>query len=565
MSAVGTILHAKLRIAGHSIGSVRNESKLKIAVIAFSALLLWVGAFVLFHEGMNALLRFGQDLTGSGRALGSILMARMLSILLLTLFFMLIFSNILVAFSTLYRSREVTYLIQAPMTFRAFFVARFFECVAFSSWALAFLGSPLLLAFGLTNKAPVGFYAACAAYFLPFVTLPAAIGAMITLLLARVFPILRVRVMVVLAIASVLLLFAFGRQYLSANKLSEDTILPALLDITSQTQSPFLPSYWASKGLLAMAAGDAGECVFNFLLLAANALMGVWLAAQLAQAIFHRGWSSLAGMDRNRLKPYGRGPLGRLEHALRHLPNPARALVVKDIKLFWRDPTQWSQFVIFFGIMAVYIANLRNTSRYYEQEFWRSWIACLNIGACTLILATLTSRFVFPLVSLEGRRFWIIGLAPLQFQNLVWQKFWLSVTTTCAFTVGLAALSGYMLKLEPVYYALTVYSVFITNFGLSGLAVGLGSLYPNFQEDNPARIVSGMGGTLNFLLSVAYITLIVGAQTFMLQWRVLKLFRSETAFYTALVVVVVFVTVLSLGCMLIPMRLGLRNLRQMEF
>lgn len=54
---------------------------------------------------------------------------------------------------------------------------------------------------------------------------------------------------------------------------------------------------------------------------------------------------------------------------------------MKDIKLFWRDPTQWSQFVIFFGIMAIYIANIRNSSRLYESEFWRGRIACpFNVG-----------------------------------------------------------------------------------------------------------------------------------------------------------------------------------------
>jgi hypothetical protein len=50
--------------------------------------------------------------------------------------------------------------------------------------------------------------------------------------------------------------------------------------------------------------------------------------------------------------------------------------------------------VIFFGIMAIYIANLRNTSRYFEEDKWRLWVACLNTGALSLILATLTSRFV---------------------------------------------------------------------------------------------------------------------------------------------------------------------------
>jgi ABC-2 type transport system permease protein len=129
----------------------------------------------------------------------------------------------------------------------------------------------------------------------------------------------------------------------------------------------------------------------------------------------------------------------------------------------------------------------------------------------------------------------------------------------------LAILSGSMLGLEPIYFALSVYSVIITNFGLSGLAVGLGTLYPNFQEDNPARIVSGMGGTLNFLLSVGYITLVVGAQTMILQWRVLGLYTSDASFYMALAIAVVFITGLSIVSTVIPLSLGLRNLNRMEF
>jgi len=534
-------------------------------VISFSAIALWVGAFVMFAHGLDWLVRFGTDVGGGARGIGSIIMARMVGVLSLTVFFMLIFSNILVAFSTVYRSQEVTYLLQAPLSFRAFFIARFIECVAFSSWALAYLGSPLIIAYGLANDAPVAFYGAALLFFVPFIILPAAIGAAITLVLVRIFPRIRVRTMVLLGILAVCLFFLFWGERLNPGQLSQDTFLPAVLDVTTQTQSPFLPSYWAARGILAAATRNYRECVFDFLLLTSNALMALLITAALAQRIFYLGWSSLAGIDRTRLKPLGRGILGRLDSLLRAVPNPARALVIKDIRLFWRDATQWSQFVIFFGIMAVYFANLRNTSKYYEEDFWRSWIACLNIGACTLILATLTSRFVFPLVSLEGRRFWIVGLAPLKVQQLVWQKFWLSVATTSSFTVALAAFSGIMLKLDPIYFWLTLYSVCITNFGLAGLAVGLGSLYPNFQQDNPARIVSGLGGTLNFLLSIAYITLIVAAQTIMLQWRVMSLFASEAAFYGALAGVLVFVSLLTAGAVVIPMRMGLRNLEQMEF
>lgn len=565
MNQFWTIMRAKLRIARHQITSVRHESKLKIGVITFSALGLWIGAYIFFAEGFQWLATFDRAL-GVEYGFTDILMVRLLGLFALSVFLLLVFSNVLVSFSTLYRSREVAYLLQAPITYTQFFHARFVECLVFSSWALAFLGSPLLLAYGLHSRASFLFYIALLLFYLPFIIVPAAWGCLITLFLARIFTRLKIRTMILLGALAVALLFLYVRDILTRTEIRDETMLPALfLDATGRLQSPFLPSYWATQGVLALAKGNIARGGYHFLLLLSNALMFLWLAGEISQRIFYPGWSALQGQDRQRIKPEGRGILGRLEAALRFVRNPERALVVKDVKLFWRDPTQWSQFVIFFGIMAIYFANLRNTSRYYEQEFWRSWIACLNVGAVTLILATLTSRFVFPLISLEGRRFWILGLAPLSFHRLLWQKFWLSVVTASSFTVTLGVLSGIMLKLEPVYFWLTVYSVVITNFGLSGLAVGLGALYPTFTEDNPARIVSGLGGTLNLLLSVGYITLVVAAQTVILQWRVLERFTSPRMFGFALAVAIAFITGLSLFCMLAPMRLGLRNLQRMEF
>lgn len=565
MVQIAVIIMAKIRMARHAVGSVRNESKLKVGVISIFAVMLWITAFIFFLWGFDRMMGFGASLGGTARGIGSIIMARLLGILSLVIFFMLIFSNMLIAFSTLYRAREVPYLLLAPMRIRAFYVARFFECVTFSSWALAYLGSPLILAYGISIGAPLPFYLAAIVFFVPFVAVPAAFGSVGTMLLVRVFPRIKIRTIVLMGCLVILILFMYWRESLSATRLSEDTILPTLLDVTSQTQSPFLPSFWTTRGVLAAADRNYGECLFNFLLLVSNAMMALLIAAYLSDRIFYIGWSSLCGQDRTRRIPPGSGVLGKLETILRIVPNPGRALAIKDIKLFWRDPTQWSQFVLFFGLMGAYIANLRNATNYYQQEFWKSWVACLNIGASTLILATLTTRFVYPLVSLEGRRFWIVGMAPLSFNKVVWQKYWLSVSITLFFTVGLALLNGIMLRLEPIYFALTVYSVIITNFSLTGLAVGLGSLYPNFEEDNPARIVSGMGGTLTLLLSVAYLVIVVGIQTFILQWRVLNLFPTGGAFYLALVLGLCVITLVSIFSMFVPMRLGLRNLRRMEF
>jgi ABC-2 type transport system permease protein len=562
MTRIRAMLWAKLRISRNHIASVRNESKLKVAVVSTSAVLLWIGAYYAFWMAFIWLKRFGME-PGSV-SLGDVIMSRLLSVFALALFLMLIFSNVLIAFSTLYKSREVAFLLQAPLPWWEFFIARFLECVSFSSWASAYLGSPLILAYGIANGAPWPYYLAAAAFYVPFVCIPAAIGAIVAMGLVRIFPRLPRGSMIGIALIAVVMMFLYLRNTLSAGRLS-DPRFGGIIEAMSRTQSWLLPSHWASRGVLAAAQGQQSETAFYFLVLLANALMMILISALLAHWIYYTGWSDLIGNDMNRKSPPGRTWLSRIDIVFASLRNPHRALIIKDFRLFWRDPAQWSQFVIFFGIMAVYVASLRDRSAAFESATYRNWIVCLNIGACTLILATLTSRFVYPLISLEGRRFWVLGLAPLTYRQLIWQKFWLSVSTTSVFTITLVVLSCYKLGVEPIYFALAVYSIVITNFGLSGLAVGLGSLYPNFQEDNPARIVSGMGGTLNFLLSMAYITLVVGTQTFVMQWRALESFASPEAFTYALTGAVVFITVLSAVSTWLPMRLGLRNLNRAEY
>ena len=36
-------------------------------------------------------------------------------------------------------------------------------------------------------------------------------------------------------------------------------------------------------------------------------------------------------------------------------------------------------------------------------------VSFLNLAVVGLLLSTFTTRFVFPMISLEGRRFWILG------------------------------------------------------------------------------------------------------------------------------------------------------------
>ena len=73
-----------------------------------------------------------------------------------------------------------------------------------------------------------------------------------------------------------------------------------------------------------------------------------------------------------------------------------------------------------------------------------------------------------------------------------------------------------------------------------------------------------MGGTLNLLISVAYITLIAGSQMLILMYYARNSHDITQDFYTILAIVLTFNTLISLIAGLIPMRLGLKNLINTE-
>jgi ABC-2 type transport system permease protein len=554
-------------IAGRRwVASMRTESRLKVVFVATAAAVVWLGVFAFAYGLLELLETFGRDLLGgvgtvSAVRLTDLVLRRLLSAFALTVLVLLLLSNALAAYAALYRSREVAFLVQSPITVATLFLSRFVEVVTFSSWALAFLGAPALLAYGVQRGVAVGYYLALPLFFVPFVVIPAAAGSIATMTLVRLLG--RVRRGPLLAVALVLAggLLALFRSRLALPDLSQAETLRTILDLLSRTQTPYLPSTWLADGLFAAAAGRFGEAGFLLLLLVAHALVLGWVATTVAEAIFYRGWSELsapegAGAARG-VEAGTRGSV--LETLLRPIPEPARSLVVKDVRLFWRDPAQWSQFLIFFGLMALYVANMRNRGLELAGA-WRSWIAILNTSATLLILATLTTRFVFPLVSLEGRRFWILGLAPIERRFLVAQKYWLAVAATSVVTLGLALLSGLRLGLAPRELLFSLLAIASATSALCGLSVGLGALYPNLAEDSPTRIVSGLGGTLNFILSFLFIVAVSALQAVVVQWR--RLHPEDGAVVGT--IAALGILVLAALATWLPLRAGARNLEKLE-
>jgi ABC-2 type transport system permease protein len=113
------------------------------------------------------------------------------------------------------------------------------------------------------------------------------------------------------------------------------------------------------------------------------------------------------------------------------------------------------------------------------------------------------------MISLEGRRFWILGLLPVHRDQIVWSKFLFSFLGGVVPCAGLVFLSDSMLGLPWRLIALHEYCCLLLCLGLSGIAVGLGARMPELRESSPSKIASGFGGTLCLVLSSLFIMVVV--------------------------------------------------------
>ncbi|MEI6351457.1 MAG: hypothetical protein WCP06_10165 [Verrucomicrobiota bacterium] len=543
---------------------VRHKSPLLLAVLAsFFVGYLGLG-YWLFHAGLHYFYNFP--------LIGGLLAQRMVFLVFSCFFMLLIFSNLVIGYSTFFKNRETEWMLSLPIRHRDVFRWKCVESLVVSSWALIFLSAPMLLAYGQVRQVPAVFYGQIIGAYVPFIVIPALLGSWVILGMVHVItrPWIK-RALIVLGCCALAWLAVEikpvdEKQVVSSQ---EAVTFERLLRHTQFSQHLLLPSSWIAQSVLACSDDLTRKGAFFFCLLLSNALMGMLISFSLVDRRFHASWSTALSSraerfhrtaERTRTSASRRSLLEWSIDRLPFLTQPVRALALKDARLFWRDPAQWTQFMILFGLLSIYVINLRNVSFSFRNLYWETIISYLNLAASALTLATLTTRFVFPQFSLEGRRLWIVGLAPIGLRKVILQKFWSSFLISSALTVPMMLISSMVLHLPWTRVLFFVISIIVLSASLSGLAAGLGALYPNFKEDNPSKVVSGFGGTLCLVLSFLYITSFVALTAIpplktVLHWPIP--IPSEAALMAAFTFS---------GCILfIPLILALRRLKSLEF
>jgi ABC-2 type transport system permease protein len=556
------LLWARLVSIRAELADLRKKSRLMLAVLGGFCLGYLAVGYYLFYSGLLFLHRFP--------LVGSLLAQRLLYLIFGFFFAMLIFSNAIIGYASLFKNRETSFLLSLPIRTRDIYLWKLLESLVFASWALLFLSTPMMVAWGRASDAHGPFYAEVLVAFLPFVIIPAQLGSWGILLLVRLLSMRWAKYLLFATAAGIILWLLIGLKPITEIQAAQSAeIFDSLLRHTRASLSPTLPSSWMAQSVLAWSDGLFRKGAFFFLVLLSSALMGLLVSYEVAGQAFYGSWSASIG---SRAESFQRRSLRAqrkanhspfLETLFAHIPllsRPVKALTLKDARLFSRDPTQWTQFLIFFGLLCIYVLNLRNVSLDYRNPRWEALISHLNLAASTLTLSTLTTRFVFPQFSLEGRRLWIIGLSPIGMRKVLLQKFAFSCLGSMAVTVSLMTASSMMLRLPWPRIGFFDLAIALPATGLCGLAVGLGALFPNLKEDNPSKIVSGFGGTLCLVISFVYIVIyvaLIAIPGIRQVTHIPFIISDSTALLLALLSSVVLIV--------LPLFLAFRRLKNLEF
>ena len=443
--------------------------------------------------------------------LGDYLIRIGLSWLFLTFLSFLAFSGVVSALSTFFLSDDLRLVFASPVSARRVFFARFARTMSQAGWMIVVFLVPVLAGVGIAKCAPWSFVAVATLTIAPFVVIPVGLGTAVTLLLVNVFPARRARDILMLmglvfATSLVILL-----RVIQPERLLRVESMPVVTDFFATLQSPvtpLLPSFWAGEAIFAGLQGGSDWLHVAALWTTAGAIV-IGLAAAVERWHF-------AGYSKSQEARKARFAEWRIvDRAVGVLPlRPVqRQLLVKDLKVFLRDVSQWSQLLLLVALVLVYLYNFRvlDLDRIpYMSGVIKNAYAFLNLGMAGFVMATVTVRFVFPAVSAEGAAFWIIRTAPISLRDFLWSKFWTGLIPVLVLTECLTIAGNEFLGSDPFLKQIAAVSVAFMSFALVGLAAGLGARYPRFAADNPSQVAGSYGGVAFMVLAVLYVLTMIG-------------------------------------------------------
>jgi ABC-2 type transport system permease protein len=478
----------------------RRSAKLEISILVI-ILVVMVSLYAGLAGMFNALIVRDKIEPGMIR--------RFLEVFYLGFHGLLLFSNFIAALSCFYASKDLPLILASPVRPSNLYISKLVETMISSSWMLALMGIPAALAAYTSFQLPPIFLLDVAWIALLYALIPAAVSAAAATIFVNFFSLSRAgEVLITSLFLTICMLMTISPELLpeSGRAMQETT---ASFAKGESSISAYLPSNWAAwLTLRYFEPAPIGAGVLT-LLLGGTAAAAFLLGHITFKLGFMSGWSrSLEGRKSARMRAMNLSWSDRNILPSKH--RAIQAIMAKEARLFFRDPTQALQLVLILLLTFLYLYNfraLRASAPLSEESarWWEAILAVANIFMGASVVSAISTRFVFPSISLEGPAYTMLRVTPLSIKEFLYGKFIAWLLPVTVLSVVLLVSGAMAVQVSPGAILITALLSLAISIGIVGLGIGAGAVYVRFDWESPAQVTSNFGGLVYMLLSVMMI------------------------------------------------------------
>lgn len=438
--------------------------------------------------------------------LGIILSLKLLQMAWLMLFAMLIFSCMVSSVSALYLSQDNEIVFAAPVAPAELYFMRYVTTTIYTSWMMMAFSIPVFGAYGKVFDAGPWFWPLL---FISAVAIPltaTGVGMALTVVLVNLFPARRTKdIIVYLSLCFGIFIYILFRM-LRPEEMVDPERFGQFIDYLSAISRPtssILPPSWAANLLSGyLVDGEIDWLLIALVLVTPIALfiIGEWAMERWFATGFSKSQESFGGFH-------------GFSKARAYRPGVWRWLWIKESKVFLRDSTEWSQLFMIAALIVVYLYNftvLPVERAPMPTEYLTNIISFLNIGLVAFMVSSLAARFVYPSIAGEGAAFYLIAAAPLTTRSFLVAKVLIYLVPFTIFSLLLVVVSDHLLQINgPMWWFSMACSQLLT-WWIVVLAVSFGALYGDFNAENRAAAVGGLGAILFLFTALAIVVSVTG-------------------------------------------------------
>jgi ABC-2 type transport system permease protein len=446
--------------------------------------------------------------------IGLFLLHRFISMMLFVFFLTVNVGNIIVAYSTLYKSQETSFLLTKPISFSSVFTIKFLESFSYSSVVTFLIGLSVLLGYGSYFNLDWMFYLGFLLFvFIPFMLIASALGVIFLMFFIKVASKMGVRLIISLVgvfyLISIYSFFKLSKPFqLASEVMKYYPNVNQYFGFLDPSFYRYLPNHWISESLYWIIL-NRFDIALNYIWILFGTCVAIFtIMILIAKRTYYSTW--LDTLNLKVREKYSSSPNKIFSFFTNsNLERQSEAFLKKEFWQFFRDSNQWIHLSVITLLIFIFIASITKVNVIESLPFLQTISYLVLFLFNVFLISSIGLRFLYPNLSIEGETFWKLKSAPVDAKKIIRLKFLPAFLVMLVIAQVLNLFSHLSIHNGQYLWLSSSIGLFFISLALAALTFGMGAYFANYKENNPIRAASSQGASLAFLLTIAYMIFLV--------------------------------------------------------